>query len=52
MAWEIPWTEKPGRRNRLGVAWGRRTVGHNLVTKLSDKQVTLIDSYKPFQLFS
>ena len=32
-AWEIPRTEKPGRLNRLGVAWGGKTVGYNLVTK-------------------
>ena len=32
-AWEIPRTEKPGGLNRLGVAWGGKTVGYNLVTK-------------------
>ena len=29
LAWEIPWTEKPGRLQSMG--WQR--VGHNLATK-------------------
>ena len=29
LAWEIPWTEKPGRLQSLGF----RRVGYNLVTK-------------------
>ena len=28
LAWEIPWTEEPGRLQSLG-----RRVGHDLVTK-------------------
>ena len=27
LAWEIPWTEKPGS------SWGYKRIGHNLVTK-------------------
>ena len=29
-AWEIPWTEEPGR---LFSPWGGRIVGHDLATK-------------------
>ena len=29
-AWEIPWTEEPGR---LYAPWGGRIVGHDLATK-------------------
>ena len=29
LAWEIPWTEEPGRL----YPWGHQRVGHNLVTK-------------------
>ena len=29
LVWEIPWTEEPGGYN----PWGRRRVGHDLVTK-------------------
>ena len=32
LAWEIPWTEKPGRLQSLG----SQKVGHNLVTKQSN----------------
>ena len=28
LAWEIPWTEKPG-----SLQWGCKRVGHNLATK-------------------
>ena len=30
LAWEIPWTEEPGR---LYSPWGHERVGHELVTK-------------------
>ena len=29
LAWEIPWTEEPGRYS----PWDRKSVGHNLATK-------------------
>ena len=29
LAWEIPWTEEPGRLQSMG----RKRAGHNLVTK-------------------
>ena len=31
LAWKIPWTEKPGRLQSIGL----RRVGHNCVTSLS-----------------
>ena len=36
LAWETPWTHKPGRLQ----AMGSQTVGHNLVTKLQYKNET------------
>ena len=29
LAWDIPWTEEPGRLR----PWGRKRIGHNLVIK-------------------
>ena len=35
LAWEIPWTEKPGRLQSMG----SQRVGHNLVTKQQQQQL-------------
>ena len=34
LAWEIPWTEEPGRLQSMGL----QRVGHNLVTKQQQQQ--------------
>ena len=35
LAWEIPWTEEPGRPQ----PWGRKSIGHDLATKHKQKQI-------------
>ena len=42
LAWRIPGTEKPGVR--VGGPWGRKRVGHNLVTKRKHEQAAAISS--------
>ena len=40
LAWRIPWTEEPGRRQSMG----SQRVGHDWVTSLSRKNIKLIVS--------
>ena len=45
LAWEIPWTEEPGRLQSLG----SQRVGHHLVTKTTIVKVTSVQySYSQF----
>ena len=38
IAWEIPWTEGPGRLQTPGSPWGHYRVGHDLATKQQQQQ--------------
>ena len=41
LAWEIPWTEEPGRLESMG----SQRVGHDLVTKQHRKIIETISFY-------
>ena len=41
LAWEIPWTEEPGRLESMG----SQRVGHDLVTKQHQKIIETISFY-------
>ena len=36
LAWEIPWTEEPGRRQSMGL----QTAGHDLATKQQQQKLS------------
>ena len=40
LAWEIPWTEEPGRLQSMG----SQRVGHNWVTKQQNSKLSLVIS--------
>ena len=41
LAWDIPWTEEPGRLQSL---WGCKSVGHDLRTKQQQQQIVLAEN--------
>ena len=48
LAWEIPWTEEPGR---LWSPWGRKRVGHDLVTTTQSHFQVLIYKLNTYTAF-
>ena len=43
LAFEIPWTEKPRRS-----PWGRKRVGHDLVTTQQQQCIAIIVYFDPY----
>ena len=48
LAWEIPWTEEPGRYS----PWDRKSVGHNLATKQQQGFLFFLNVVYHIDLFS